>query len=180
LFDQEQPAVEGNLTFQIAAILGLPERLAYVAEEFVTVRLQTNKGKTDSCAVRPPTAPDLVAYGVVLKDQLDSYARFSHSLTFSISQEFVACEIDSTPSGDREITVHEQKQRVVDVEIWNSLRATQSQWVYVQRGLRVFEGDKLYLYKPKRLLDWTRTQALVDSDEIISDVLSHVGGGGRD
>lgn len=47
-----------------------------------------------------------------------------------------------------------------------------SQWVYVQRSLRIFEDSRVYICKSPRLIDWTRTQALNDSDDIIAEILS--------
>ena len=52
------------------------------------------------------------------------------------------------------------------------LRHKLSQWVYVQRGLRFFDGDTIYLYKPARLIDWTCTQAMIDAAEIIGAVVA--------
>ena len=48
-----------------------------------------------------------------------------------------------------------------------------SQWVYVDRSLRVFEkdGDTVRIFKAPRLMDWTRTQALNDADAIIAEIL---------
>jgi len=47
-----------------------------------------------------------------------------------------------------------------------------SQWVYVRRSLRIFEDSRVYICKSARLIDWTKTQALNDSDDIISEILS--------
>ena len=57
-------------------------------------------------------------------------------------------------------------------ELSENLRQQVSQWVYVQRGLRLFDGPKIYLYKTPRLIDWTRTQALIDANDIIGEALS--------
>ena len=47
-----------------------------------------------------------------------------------------------------------------------------SQWVYIQRGLRIFDGSKVHIYKVPRLTNWTRTQALNDADDLIAEVLA--------
>jgi hypothetical protein len=59
--------------------------------------------------------------------------------------------------------------------LWEDLEQRFSQWVYIQRGLRVFSGRKVHIYKSPRLVDWTRTQALLDADDIIAEVLNHKG-----
>jgi len=57
-------------------------------------------------------------------------------------------------------------------ETSQGLREEVSQWVYVQRGLRLFDGPRIYLYKLPRLIDWTQTQAFNDVNEIIGSALS--------
>ena len=54
----------------------------------------------------------------------------------------------------------------------DSLREQVSQWVYVQRGLRLFDGSRIYIYKSPRLIDWIRTQALIDAGDIIGEAVS--------
>ncbi|HSN86937.1 MAG TPA: hypothetical protein VL025_09275, partial [Thermoanaerobaculia bacterium] len=46
-----------------------------------------------------------------------------------------------------------------------------SQWIYVKRSVRIFDGNTIYLLKPPRRLEWTETQALLDADDIIAEVL---------
>jgi len=46
-----------------------------------------------------------------------------------------------------------------------------SQWVYVKRSIRIFDGDTIHLIKPPRSLEWTETHAMMDADDIISEVL---------
>ena len=58
------------------------------------------------------------------------------------------------------------------INLNRKLKQQFSQWVYVQRGLRIFDGSKVYICKTPRLIDWTRTQALNDSDDLIAEVLS--------
>jgi hypothetical protein len=56
-------------------------------------------------------------------------------------------------------------------ELAGSLRRQLSQWVYVRRGLRLFSGPKIYLYKSPRIIDWTRTRARIDAGEIIGELI---------
>ncbi len=57
-------------------------------------------------------------------------------------------------------------------ELNESLREQISQWAYVQRSLRLFDGPRIHLYKLPRLIDWTRTQAMNDAGDIIEEVLT--------
>lgn len=57
-------------------------------------------------------------------------------------------------------------------ELWEVAGYQFSQWAYVQRGLRLFEDSKIYLYKPARFINWTRTQAISDANNIIGQSLA--------
>lgn len=46
------------------------------------------------------------------------------------------------------------------------------------RGLKVFDGNLLYITKPLGQRFWTRTAALNDADEIASDILMRPARGG--
>ena len=50
-----------------------------------------------------------------------------------------------------------------------------SQWVYVQRGLKMFGPSSVSLYKVPQLINWTRTQAMNDADDMIAEILSAPG-----
>jgi hypothetical protein len=56
-------------------------------------------------------------------------------------------------------------------ELNDNLREQFSQWVYVKRGLRIFDGPRIYIYKSPRLIDWTQTQAMIDAGDIIGEVV---------
>jgi hypothetical protein len=56
--------------------------------------------------------------------------------------------------------------------IRQNIREQLSQWVYVQRGVRLFDGNRILLYKSPRLIDWTRTQAMNDANDIIGQALA--------
>ena len=45
------------------------------------------------------------------------------------------------------------------------------------RGLKVFDGNRLYLVKPLNRRHWTQTAALNDADEIAGSILMQSGGG---
>jgi hypothetical protein len=51
------------------------------------------------------------------------------------------------------------------------VRQQQSQWVYFDRDLRLYEGSKTYVLKPMQLFHWTESQAMLDASEIIAGTL---------
>ena len=58
-------------------------------------------------------------------------------------------------------------------ELAENLRKQVSQWVYVQRGLRLFDGPRIHLYKSPRIIDWTRTQARINAGDIIEELIQN-------
>jgi hypothetical protein len=178
LFTEASDVAQDELTGLVADVLGVPRQMTYVVDEFIAVRLQADFGKTDTSATRPPGRAGLLAYANVLKEELESYAKVPHRISMWDMADFIVCEIDVDDRADRatepSIQVAEAGKHA---HLWSALRTGQSQWVYVQRGLRVFVANKMYIYKPKRLIDWTRTQALLDASDVIAEVLERLGGG---
>jgi hypothetical protein len=52
------------------------------------------------------------------------------------------------------------------------VRDQRAQWLYFDRNLRIFEGTTTFLLKPLQRIHWLRSQALLDADAIISDILT--------
>lgn len=57
-------------------------------------------------------------------------------------------------------------------QLQQNLKQEFSQWVYVQRELKMFGPSSISLYKMPHLINWTRTQAMNDADDIIAETLS--------
>jgi hypothetical protein len=173
LFTQDYSDILGNLTSEVGRVLRLPQWIIDVVDEFISIRLAMINGKTGGDAVRSPRTEDLVAYVETLRGELETYAKVPHRIGIHELSEFIVCEI--TVNGV-ESTIAKALFRTSASEemLWQMLRTAESQWVYVQRGLRIIESGRMYLFKPKRLIDWTRTQALLDSDDVIAEVLAHV------
>ena len=55
------------------------------------------------------------------------------------------------------------------------LRSQHSQWVYFDRGLRIYDGRKTFMFKPMQRMLWTTNRAWTDADEIIADTLTDLG-----
>lgn len=60
-------------------------------------------------------------------------------------------------------------------QLQQNLKQEFSQWVYVQRGLQIFGPFSISLYKVPHLINWTRTEAMNDVDDIIAETLSMKG-----
>lgn len=160
-------------------VLGVPKNLSLLARDFVRMKLPLVHGKITDIATQPPQESDLLEYGQLLRDELDQFTkgRVRHHVSFVYTpgQEMVICEV-AVKNAPRpiDVSVNSANGRL-DTSLSNlnrKLKQQFSQWVYVQRGLRIFDGSRVYICKAPRLIDWTKTQALNDSDDLIAEVLS--------
>ncbi|MCX5965379.1 MAG: N-6 DNA methylase [Cyanobacteria bacterium] len=175
--------VQDELDNMVETYLAIPSSIRVLAKEFMTVRLSLNEGKSRGIAVNLPSLEALFDYGNTLRDELDIFTEgtgLRHKLVLSRSKELVVCSVEFVQSGDLNsytpIDVSTEEAQGSSSTLFASIREKTkqrfSQWVYVQRSLRIFEDSRIYICKSPRLIDWTRTQALNDSDDIISEILS--------
>jgi len=161
--------------------LNTSSELRLLIEDFRDNRLLLDKG---SSALRKlgkrPSITVLQNYGRVLKKELERFLLDEASVNVDMltSTHLIRCRV-------RFETEHRENSRAISIEeaagpiqINRMLRALReelgerfSQWVYVDRNLRCFDDDTVQIFKTPRLMDWTRTQALNDADEIIAEIL---------
>ena len=169
--------LQNDMDEQIARLLKVPSSINTLANEFNRIRLNLIENARDSEAIKYPNSEDLIIYARQLQSELDGFATTSsrhHQITIDQSPEVIACTVELKSSDDRLPIV--VKDRISgDAEIFvrlrNELNKDFSQWVYVEKELRVFEGSSVHIYKKPLLINWTNTQALNDADDIIAESL---------
>jgi len=175
-----ESSLQDRLDDSIETILELPENISVMARDFAQVRLKLNKGKAVVSATEHPQESDLLKYGLCLRNELDAFTKGSglrHKVGLTYSKQLIVCSAEfvrSATSTSIDVTV-ERTQGDLSLflsRIQEKVKQRFSQWVYVQRSLRIFEDSRVYIFKSPRLIDWTRTQALNDSDDIIAEILS--------
>ncbi len=172
--------LQENLDEQIAKTLNIPVSINSLASEFNRIRLSLIENGTSSEATRRPSKEDLLAYAQQLQIELDGFITTRtthHQVTIDRSSEMIVSTVELKPSQDKlPVVVDEEtsKDRGLFARLRNELNKNFSQWVYVQRSLRIFEGSVVHIYKEPRLINWTKTQALNDADDIIAEALSAV------
>ena len=161
--------------------LGLDDRERALVHDLVHVRLELNDGKIGQRAVRLPKSDEIRIYARRLKRDLDDFIgdeldqRFQVGVVYDKSSASGMIQIDliDDKAGARDITVvaahsptakHLEKTR-------QRLRKQQSQWVYFDRNLRIYEGTKTFVFKPLQRFHWTESQAMLDAREIIAETL---------
>jgi type I restriction-modification system DNA methylase subunit len=167
------------LDSEVNHILKIPDTLRIVCKEFMEIRLTLNQGKTKTIATEPPSIQeDLLNYAERLRYELDNFVEGSdirHSISITTSKDLIICTVELYNS-ETEIPIKIKKADAQDAqflrEIQQKLRQQFSQWVYIQRGMRLFSDTQIHICKNPRLIDWTQTQAMYDSDNLIAEMLN--------
>jgi type I restriction-modification system DNA methylase subunit len=167
------------LDSEVNHILKIPDTLRIVCKEFIEIRLTLSQGKTKTIATEPPSIQeDLPNYAERLRYELDNFVEGSdirHAISITTSENLIVCTVELYNS-ETQIPVKIKKADAQDSqfleEIQQKLRQQFSQWVYIQRGMRLFSDTQIHICKSPRLIDWTQTQAMYDSDDIIAEMLN--------
>jgi len=165
---------------EIYRLLEIPDDIRLLVDEFINVRLPMDDASTSSNAIRKPNEQELLAYAHELRDELDSFTMGAsfHRISITDSDDLVECIVEITNNNEPipvKINAMPTSSSVNTgrfSELSEALQEQISQWIYVQRGLRLFDGPRIHIYKSPRLIDWTRTQAIYDAGDIIGQVIT--------
>ena len=161
-------------------ILDVPRDIATLVRDLMEVRLALDSPSGAAIVTRKPTKKELLAYARALRNELDGFAVGSvhHRVEITYGDALIECTVTMTDAsrpvavrGD-DVRAGDKTFRDVMATVDSATRERVSQWVYVQRGLRVFDGPRVLLYKRARLIDWTRSQALNDAGDIIGEAIT--------
>jgi len=183
LMELEQGAkyAQAYLDEQITRILQVPESITTLVTEFLQLRSKLVGGGTREAVQKAQQRPDqeaLQAYAQQLTNDLDGFldsGKTHHHVTIERSPDLICCTVEFVGS-DHAFTpvVKEASSRngYTFTRLQQELKNEFSQWVYVQRGLKMFGPSSVSLYKVPQLINWTRTQAMNDADDMIAEILS--------
>ena len=172
-------ALLDELNSLVNQTLRLDKAARAAIHDLVHVRRALVDGQVGQAAVRPPVPEELLAYAVMLQEELDDFldedipAR--HKLTIIYESNSAIAEVELVRGTlERQPVLVEAADGVLGFEfrkIRAHLREKRSQWVYFERNLRMYEETKTYLFKPMQRFHWTESQALADASSIIADTL---------
>ena len=186
LFHQDdQSTVLADLTRKlngfVNTLLGLSEIERILVEDFVGCRQFAVQGKVVPETADEPTCDELNAYASVLAQELDAFfeddPNYRHrvAVTFAPKSRSGIVEIESQRNSARPIR---PEVITADPELVDSVKAARRrihrerpQWLYFERNLRFYEGHRTFLIKPLQRIHWLRSQALLDADSIIREIL---------
>lgn len=178
--EQQQTQWQKALDNFVYDVIGIPDEMRTTIDDFLQIRLPLDNWSTSGKATQPPSPDELEHYGECLKTELDEFVmgRANHLVRITISDDLIECMIDSeSPHSSNKVSIitsnMAELSRLKLLSTFDQqLRKQVSQWVYVKRNLRVYDGNRIYLYKSPRLIDWTQTQAQLDARDIIGHILT--------
>lgn len=158
-------------------LFNIPADIRTLVTEFIKLRLPLDKPNAVAGLIKAPNKSTLEAYANMLTKKLDDFAmgKAFHRVSINQSTELIECIVEISqekPSVPVVVKTVDSSISAIHAELSDNLREQFSQWVYVQRGLRLFDGPKIHIYKAPRLIDWTQTQAMNDAGDIIGEVIS--------
>jgi hypothetical protein len=171
--------VKSALTKGVASVLRIPAALTLVVREFFEVRYRLNKSMCPADLRLEPKVAHLEIYARRLRDSLDDFLgeRGRHRLRVLHGRDGIAVSVTLTQHSVQAHAIEIRQADGSDLVILNQLLAAAeerfSQWVYVMKSVRIFDGDTIHLIKPPRRLEWTSTQALLDADDLIGEVAAN-------
>lgn len=177
LQDKQQELID----FEVRRVFEVPEDISFFAEEFTKIRLSLDSSRANlEKVIRPATRDEVFVYAQELQHELDDFAMgsFFHRINITLTIELIECVIEIVkqdvpiPVSETDIAVGDQNTIDLLEEIKRNATEQVSQWIYVQRGLRLFDGPRIFLYKSPRLINWTRTQAIIDAGDIITQAIT--------
>jgi hypothetical protein len=118
----------------------------------------------------------LQKYASRLKSELDQFLERTerrHDVTVLNSPAGIVATIELINSGKPgQATVRDadDAEKNIVEELLTAAEQRHGQWIYVQRSVRIFAGKKTHICKPRRQLEWTETQALLDAADTIAEV----------
>ena len=175
---RETNEIQELLDSEVNNTLFIPRHLSILSQEFMQVRLTLNERRTSVIATENPSENNLHNYAEYLRYELDNFVEGSdirHAISITTSEDLTVCTVELYNS-ETEIPVKIKKADAKDAQflrkIKQQLKQRFSKWVYIQRGMRLFSDTQIHICKSPRLIDWTQTQAMYDSDDIIAEMLN--------
>ncbi len=168
--------IQPYLDNKVEEILGIPMTIRTIVKDFLAVKCQFVQGKWRvPAATSSPTNKELVAYGITLAIELDTFIESEskkHQISLIRQNNSILCQIELMLSSVplKPIILQNSDENIET--IWKLLRQRRSQWVYVQRSLIIFQHESISMLKSSRLVDWTETQAMLDSTDLIGEIIS--------
>jgi hypothetical protein len=175
---REQDRLLANVENVFARILELRTHERDLIEGFFTGPYECRKGKFPSAAVELANSSDVRKYCKVLRRELDDHLEergVRHDIAAFLDNNKVCLVIEGKRTKEPiEPSVQESNGKSPDSvqRIATQLRQKHSQRVYFEKNVFFYQRGRVLFLKPRRLLEWHARQALLDADDLISELVT--------
>lgn len=175
---EDAETIRNQLDERVASVLQIPPSVQTVVSDFFAVRYQFIQGKSPQELREPPVQSELTSYATRLRTELDAYlgGKAHHRVSVAYSKKGIGVTIALTRQTENipvEVKLAAGSSAAAIESLLRQAEIQFGQWVYVKRSVRIFAGDTIHLIKPPRRMEWSETQAMLDSDDVIAEVLEH-------
>ena len=161
-------------------LLGIGRKQRWLIEDTVNVRMKLNDGVFNAKeAVKAASKKEIVEFARIFQEELDLFLdhdgrRKVHKVKVLYADRSAVMIVDhlkrSTATAPKVVAVEDSKVRQELNDLQARLRETgRNQWMYFTRCLRVYEGRRTYIFKPRERLYWLKSQGLAEADEFIEE-----------
>ena len=166
---------------KVYKLLGISEKQQWLIEDMLGVRMKLNDGKIAKEAVDPASEEEITNFAHIFQEELDLFLdhtgkRKVHKVKVLYAGTSAVIIVDhlkhSTITQPVVVKVQEGKISQELNELQGRLTEIRSQWIYFTRCLRIYEGRRTYVFKPRQRLYWLKSQALAEADEFIAEKLA--------
>ncbi len=174
--------VQGKIDNVISDILKLSKKDLVLIEDCLNYQLNLFDKGVDSIGLLRSTLSENKAYANIVSDELNNFLASSKMVTNS-------CIYDISLNDPLNMVVlsFEDKNNHIETKSFESLRSKlkeidkyllqqkAGQSIFVQKQIRHYDTNKIFLIKPNQKRFWTRAQALEDATSIIEEILTMEG-----
>ncbi|MDD4017594.1 MAG: N-6 DNA methylase [Kiritimatiellae bacterium] len=160
-------------------LLGLTRSERILIDDFMRWNMQMVQGKVSDDILKPPADDAMLSYLAVLKGELDAFiesgggARHEVCALRGNGVAMVAIRIADGAPCKKPSVLRGQETTAKELERTRALllKRHHSQWLYFERGLKIYHDGAMYVFKPLEMIHWTRRQAILDAGEIVAETL---------
>ena len=175
---QEELLQEANE--RINKVLGLRDSEKLLIRDFIHYKMEFIDGRISRDLIDPCEEKQLATYAKRLEHGLDSFFDPEDGLRHKVTvlkpsnKSMVGVRIDTLDDNRASQTFLPSVN--IPKRIKELLLKQHSQWLYFQRELQIYDKNTIFLLKPNEKIQWIESQALIDANNILGEVLQMAGG----
>lgn len=160
-------------------LLGLTRSERILIDDFINWTMLTIKGKVPEEILKSPADDTLLAYLAVLKGELDAFIEGGEGGRHEVcalrgnGEAMVVIRIADSATCEKPRVLRGDETTAKTLERTRALllKRHHSQWLYFERGLKIYHDGAMYVFKPLEMIQWTLRQAILDAGEIVAETL---------